>query len=318
MGQHSDQVGVLVTKTAWIFPGQASQKVGMGRDLYENTSLGKHYFDKANEIMGCDIQSIVFNGPEDRLKQTQYTQPAIYIVSSILGELLKNKGFRPDGVAGHSLGEYSALAIAEAFDFETGLILVKVRSESMAKAGKIENGTMGAIVGLDDDTVTALCDNYTEGGVVVAANYNSPGQVVISGSPKAVKSIMATAKESGARMAVELNVSGAFHSPLMAPACEPLAEKLSSLEIQDSIYPVFTNVAAKPVTTSPEIKDALIQQLENPVLWAKSILNMKLSGLESFFEIGPGKVLQGLNKRIDRQIPTSGIESLDQVEAFHV
>ena len=139
-----------------------------------------------------------------------------------------------------------------------------------------------------------------------------------TGSPKAVKSIMATAKESGARMAVELNVSGAFHSPHMTPACEPLAEKLSSLEIQDSIYPVFTNVAAKPVTTSPEIKDALIQQLENPVLWAKSILNMKLSGLESFFEIGPGKVLQGLNKRIDRQIPTSGIESLDQVEAFHV
>ena len=305
-------------KSAWLFPGQASQYVGMGKDIFDHTDLGKHYFECANDIMECDIQSIIFNGPKEKLKQTQYTQPAIYIVSVILGELLKEKGFTPNAVAGHSLGEYSALAVANAFDFETGLSLVKVRADSMAKAGENQEGIMAAIVGMNDEVVTDLCSNYSENGVVVAANYNSPGQVVISGSPEAVESVMDSAKASGARMTVQLNVSGAFHSPLMAPAREALADSLDSLEISDSLFPIFTNVDAEPITKGHEIKDSLIRQLENPVLWSKSILSMKDFGIESFTEVGPGKILQGLNKRIDRKIATQGVESLEQLEHFNV
>ena len=305
-------------KSAWLFPGQASQYVGMGKDIFDHTDLGKHYFECANDIMECDIQSIIFNGPKEKLKQTQYTQPAIYIVSVILGELLKEKGFTPNAVAGHSLGEYSALAVANAFDFETGLSLVKVRAESMAKAGVTQEGAMAAIIGIEDKTISELCSDYSGNGVVVAANYNSPGQVVISGSPEAVESVMDSAKASGARMTVQLNVSGAFHSPLMAPAREALADSLDSLEISDSLFPIFTNVDAEPITKGHEIKDSLIRQLENPVLWSKSILSMKDFGIQSFTEVGPGKILQGLNKRIDRKIATQGVESLEQVEHFNV
>ena len=305
-------------KSAWLFPGQASQYVGMGKDIFDHTDLGKHYFECANDIMECDIQSIIFNGPKEKLKQTQYTQPAIYIVSVILGELLKEKGFTPNAVAGHSLGEYSALAIANAFDFETGLSLVKVRAENMAKAGATQEGAMAAIIGIEDKTISELCSDYSGNGVVVAANYNSPGQVVISGSPEAVESVMDSAKASGARTTVQLNVSGAFHSPLMAPAREALAEMLDSLEISNSLFPVFTNVDAKPVIQGNDIKDSLIRQLENPVLWSKSIFSMKESGIESFVEVGPEKVLQGLNKRIDRKMLSQGVESLEQVKHFNV
>lgn len=304
--------------SAWLFPGQASQYVGMGKDIFDHTDLGKHYLECANDIMQCDIQSIIFYGPKEKLKQTQYTQPAIYIVSVILGELLKEKGFTPNAVAGHSLGEYSALAVANAFDFETGLSLVKVRAENMAKAGATQEGAMAAIIGIEDKTVSELCSDYSGNGIVVAANYNSPRQVVISGSPEAVQSIMESAKASGARMTVQLNVSGAFHSPLMAPAREALADSLDSLEISDSLFPVFTNVDAKPITEGHEIKDSLIRQLENPVLWSKSILSMKDYGIESFTEVGPGKILQGINKRIDRKIATQGVESLEQLEHFNV
>ena len=305
-------------KSAWLFPGQASQYVGMGKDIFDHTDLGKHYFECANDIMECDIQSIIFYGPKEKLKQTQYTQPAIYIVSVILGELLKAKGFSPNAVAGHSLGEYSSLSVANAFDFETGLTLVKIRAENMAKAGDTQEGAMAAIIGIEDKTVSELCSDYSGNGVVVAANYNSPGQVVISGSPEAVESVMDSAKASGARMTVQLNVSGAFHSPLMAPAREALAEMLDSLEIPNSLFPVFTNVDAKPVIQGNDIKDSLIRQLENPVLWSKSIFSMKESGIESFVEVGPGKVLQGLNKRIDRKMLSQGVESLEQVKHFNV
>jgi [acyl-carrier-protein] S-malonyltransferase len=188
----------------------------------------------------------------------------------------------------------------------------------MARAGLTQQGTMAAIVGLDDETVNSLCQQYKDEGSVVAANYNSPGQVVISGSPSAVKWAMESAKESGARMTVELKVSGAFHSPLMAPAREDLAEVLNSLEISNSSYPLFTNVDAKPVTKGSDIKDSLIRQLEHPLLWSKSILAMKHSGIESFLEVGPGKVLQGLNKRIDRTLPSQGIESFEQLEEILV
>ena len=302
----------------WLFPGQGSQYVGMGLDLKENSEKAKEYFDISNEIMNCDIQSIIFNGPEELLKKTEYTQPAIYIVSVITGYLLIDKGLKPTALAGHSLGEYSALAIGGAFDFTTGLKLVKSRSENMANAGMEKSGTMAALVGLDDETVINLCKSYEGNGVVVPANFNSPGQVVISGNINAVEWVIKSSKDAGARMAVELNVSGAFHSPLMSPARENLAEMINSLEISDTVYPVFTNVDAKPVTKAIDIKSSLIQQLENPVLWAKSILEMKNKGINHFIEVGPGKVLQGLNKRIDRSIISQGIDSITKLEQIDV
>ena len=302
----------------WLFPGQGSQYVGMGLDLKENSEKAKEYFDISNEIMNCDIQSIIFNGPEELLKKTEYTQPAIYIVSVITGYLLIDKGLKPTALAGHSLGEYSALAIGGAFDFTTGLKLVKSRSENMANAGMEKSGTMAALVGLDDETVINLCKSYEGNGVVVPANFNSPGQVVISGNINAVKWAIKSSKDAGARMAVELNVSGAFHSPLMSPARENLAEMINSLEISDTVYPVFTNVDAKPVTKAIDIKSSLIQQLENPVLWAKSILEMKNKGINHFIEVGPGKVLQGLNKRIDRSIISKGVDSITKLEQIDV
>ena len=302
----------------WLFPGQGSQYVGMGLDLKENSEKAKEYFDISNEIMNCDIQSIIFNGPEELLKKTEYTQPAIYIVSVITGYLLIDKGLKPTALAGHSLGEYSALAIGGAFDFTTGLKLVKSRSENMANAGMEKSGTMAALVGLDDETVINLCKSYEGNGVVVPANFNSPGQVVISGSIDAVEWAIKSSKDAGARMAVELNVSGAFHSPLMSPARENLAEMINSLEISDTVYPVFTNVDAKSVTKAIDIKSSLIQQLENPVLWAKSILEMRNKGINHFIEVGPGKVLQGLNKRIDRSIISQGVDSITKLEQIDV
>ena len=311
-------MGVKLVMIGWLFPGQGSQYVGMGLDLKENSEKAKEYFDISNEIMNCDIQSIIFNGPEELLKKTEYTQPAIYIVSVITGYLLIDKGLKPTALAGHSLGEYSALAIGGAFDFNTGLKLVKSRSENMANAGMEKSGTMAALVGLDDETVINLCKSYEGNGVVVPANFNSPGQVVISGNINAVEWVIKSSRDAGARMAVELNVSGAFHSPLMSPARENLAEMINSLEISDTVYPVFTNVDAKPVTKAIDIKSSLIQQLENPVLWAKSILEMKNKGINHFIEVGPGKVLQGLNKRIDRSIISQGVDSITKLKQIDV
>ena len=302
----------------WLFPGQGSQNDGMGLDLKKNSEKAEEYFDISNEIMNCDIQSIIFNGPEELLKKTEHTQPAIFIVSVITGYLLIDRGLKPTALAGHSLGEYSALAIGGAFDFTTGLKLVKSRSENMANAGMEKSGTMAALVGLDDETVINLCKSYEGNGVVVPANFNSPGQVVISGNINAVEWVIKSSKDAGARMAVELNVSGAFHSPLMSPARENLAEMINSLEISDTVYPVFTNVDAKPVTKDIDIKNSLIRQLENPVQWAKSILDMKSKGMNHFIEVGPGKVLQGLNKRIDRSIISQSVDSIKKLEQIDV
>ena len=301
---------------AFLCPGQASQKVGMGYDLYNNTELGKKYFDIANDVMNVDIKNIIFNGPEEKLKQTNYTQPAIYIVSVIIGELLINKGINPVCAAGHSLGEYSALTLAKSFDFVTGLELVKIRSEAMQNACKLNKGTMAAVIGLEDDKIIEICQSHENIGIVVAANFNAKAQVVISGELKAIKSIIPLMKEAGALKVLELNVSGAFHSPLMSSAKKILSDKLSSININNSSFPVYSNNTALPISNSNEIKNALIEQLDSPVLWHQSITRMIKDGVKNAIEVGPGRVLQGLTKRIDRSLNMNGVESLEKIVNF--
>jgi [acyl-carrier-protein] S-malonyltransferase len=306
-------------KNGWLFPGQASQKVGMGKDLFDKTELGKKYYTIANDILDIDIQSISFNGPGELLNKTKYTQPAIFIVSTIIGQIMIENGYSANGVAGHSLGEYSALAVSGAYDFESGLELVKLRSESMYNAGKTNPGTMAAIVGMSAREVENLCTkNNTSDNLVVAANYNTENQIVVSGHIESVEALIRTAKNNGAKMAVPLNVSGAFHSPLMTPAREELAAKLDSIDISDISIPLYTNVDAKPITKGRDIKDSLIRQLENPVLWYNSIEKMIRDGFNSFLEVGPGKILQGLNRKINNTIPTQGIQSHEDILNYEV
>ena len=311
-------MGFKTLKKSWIFPGQASQKIGMGLDLYENTDIGRNYYDLANDILGVDIKDISFNGPDEKLKITKFTQPAIFIVSTIISHLLLEKGHNPDGVAGHSLGEYSALAAAGGIDFETGLELVKVRSNSMDNAGKLIPGTMAAVIGMDRARVKELTQKLSSVQIVVAANYNTENQIVISGNIETVKDFIDIAKENGARMAIPLNVSGAFHSPLMKPAREELADKLDSIEITDINIPIYSNVNAKPTRKGSDIKKSLINQLENPVFWFDSINNMVSDGFSEFTEIGPGKVLCGLNKKINKDLFTNNIESYRELESYEI
>ncbi|MED5554361.1 MAG: ACP S-malonyltransferase [Candidatus Neomarinimicrobiota bacterium] len=305
-------------KNSWIFPGQASQKIGMGKDLFENTKIGKKYYEIANDLLDTDIQSVSFNGPEELLKKTKYTQPAIFIVSTIIGQIMIENGYSADGVAGHSLGEYSALVIAGAFDFVSGLELVKTRSKSMHNAGKINPGTMAAIIGMSTNEVENLCNRNSSDHLVVAANYNTENQIVVSGHIEAIENLINNAKEYGARMAVPLNVSGAFHSPLMIPAREELADKLDSVEISDISIPLYSNVDAKPITKGKDIKNSLIRQLESPVLWYNSIQQMIKDGYTSFIEIGPGKVLQGLNRKINSAVSTKGIQSYEDIINYEI
>jgi [acyl-carrier-protein] S-malonyltransferase len=305
-------------KTAWIFPGQGSQHVGMGEDLHERSELAKEYFEISKEILGFDIQSIIFNGPEDLLNKTKYTQPSIFITSVIIGKILIERGLQPFAVAGHSLGEYSALTVSDSVSFEKGLELVKVRSESMEKAGHLQSGTMAAIVGLEENEVQLICSSYKGRGLVVIANHNSPKQIVISGTSDAVIETIEKAKNQGAKLAMELKVSGAFHSPLMNPAKEALAKVLDSINFKDPQYPVFNNVNCKPIFSSNKIRNSLLEQLEKPVLWNKSIIEMKNFGVKSFLEVGPGKVLQGLNKRIDRSLISDGVDSFHKMDSFFV
>jgi [acyl-carrier-protein] S-malonyltransferase len=269
--------------------------------------------------LDIDIQSISFNGPGELLNKTKYTQPAIFIVSTIIGQIMIENGYSTNGVAGHSLGEYSALAVSGAYDFESGLELVKLRSESMYNAGKTNPGTMAAIVGMSAREVENLCTkNNTSDNLVVAANYNTENQIVVSGHIESVEALIRTAKNNGAKMAVPLNVSGAFHSPLMTPAREELAAKLDSIDISDISIPLYTNVDAKPITKGRDIKDSLIRQLENPVLWYNSIEKMIQDGFNSFLEVGPGKILQGLNRKINNTIPTQSIQSHEDILNYEV
>ena len=292
----------------------------MGHDLFTSSKVGKKYFDLANEIMDTDIQSIIFNGPEEKLKETQYTQPAIYIVSVILGHILLEEGQQPDMVAGHSLGEYSACTIAGSLTFETGLSLVKLRAESMQDAGTTNPGTMAAIIGMADEDVISMCNTISsDESVVVAANFNYPGQVVISGNINAVHETMAKAPDLGAKMAKELNVSGAFHSPLMEPAKKRLSAALDNIKINTATMPVYANVTAEPMIEADEIRSNLKNQLDCPVKWHETIDNMKTAGATEMMEVGPGRVLQGLTRRIDKKLTSKGVETLEQIkEIAHV
>ena len=290
---------------AYVFPGQGSQFAGMGQDLFNQSETAKKRFQQADEILGFSITDIMFNGSAEDLKETRVTQPAIFLHSVILAETLGNK-FQPDMVAGHSLGEFSALVAAGALPFEAGLKLVSQRANAMQKACELSAGTMAAILGLDDEIVERICNEIS--GIVVAANYNCPGQIVISGEVKAVEAACEKLTEAGARRAMILPVGGAFHSPLMEPAKNDLAKAIDEAVIQKPICPVYQNVLAKPITDPVEIKQNLIAQLTAPVKWTQTMQAMIADGATSVIEVGPGKVLQGLFKKVDRAFQTESAE----------
>ena len=289
-------------KTAYIFPGQGAQFVGMGQDLYNLNEQTKALFEKANDILGFRITDIMFNGTDEDLKQTNVTQPAIFLHSVILAKALGDK-FQPAMVAGHSLGEFSALVAAGALSFEDGLRLVSQRANAMQKACELQPSTMAAILGLDDETVEKVCAQVEE--VVVAANYNCPGQLVISGSIEGIDKACALLTEAGAKRALKLNVGGAFHSPLMEPAKVELQAAIEATDIQSPLCPIYQNVNAKAYIDPQEIKANLIAQLTGAVRWTQTVQNMLAEGAEAFVEVGPGNVLQGLVKKVDRQAQTS-------------
>ena len=303
-------------KTAFIFPGQASQFVGMAKDLYQTYEVAQSYFERANQILGFDLKTICLEGPEEELKKTSVTQPAIFVHSVIVNELLKKQNITAQGVAGHSLGEYSALVAADSFSFEDGLRLVQIRSNLMYESGKKFPGTMAAIIGLSAEQVNKVCQNASKYGIIQPANFNSPGQIAVSGDVAAVQKAIDLAKEMGARKAVELVVSGAFHSPLMDNARQGLQEALEKTAIHDAKVPLYANVTAKPVTSKKDIRELLFSQLTSPVLWQKSMENMITDGFDHFFEIGPGKVLTGLLKRINRQVPCKPVGTVEQIQAL--
>ena len=291
---------------AFVFPGQGAQFVGMGKDLYENNPVAKEMFDKANEILGFNITDLMFNGTDEDLRQTKVTQPAIFLHSVILAKTMGDD-FNPDMVAGHSLGEFSALVAAGALSFEDGLRLVSARAQAMQKACEKTPSTMAAVLALPDARVEELCASVTE-GVVVPANYNCPGQIVISGSIEGVDAACAKMLEAGAKRALKLKVGGAFHSPLMEPARAELADAIAHTDFHAPKCPVYQNVNAEPQTDPETIKKNLIAQLPAPVRWTQTIQNMIAAGADTFVEVGPGAVLQGLVKKISSEVATSGIQ----------
>lgn len=290
---------------AYVFPGQGAQFSGMGKDLYENSALAKQMFDQANEILGFDIQKIMFEGTDEELKQTKVTQPAIFLHSTILAACLGEQ-FQPAMVAGHSLGEISALVANKTLKFEDGLRLVYKRALAMQAACEAVPSTMAAILGLEDEVVEKICDSID--GVVVAANYNCPGQLVISGELSAVEKACAALTEAGAKRALLLPVGGAFHSPLMEPAREELAAAIEATTFSTPVCPVYQNVTASAVADPTEIKKNLVAQLTAPVKWTQTMQQMISDGASEVIEVGPGKVLQGLFKKVDRAFPCSSAE----------
>ena len=288
---------------AYVFPGQGAQFVGMGKDLYDNNPEAKELFEKANEILGFRITDMMFEGTEDDLKQTKVTQPAIFLHSVLLAKSLGDE-FKPDMVAGHSLGEFSALVAAGALSFEEGLKLVSKRAHAMQKACELRPSTMAAVLALPDDKVEALCAEIDD--IVAPANYNCPGQVVISGTMEGIDAACEKMLAAGAKRAMKLKVGGAFHSPLMQPAQEELAEAIAEAEFSTPVCPVYQNVDGKPHTDPEEIKANLIKQLTAPVRWTYDVEAMIADGADEFIERGPGAVLQGLVKKINRGVATSG------------
>lgn len=290
--------------TAYVFPGQGAQFPGMGKDLYENNAEAKALFDKADEVLGFSLSAIMFEGTAEELKETKVTQPAIFTLSVIMAKLL-GEDFKPTMVAGHSLGEFSALTAVGALDFESALKLVSARAMAMQKACEMKPSTMAAILGLTDEQVENICASTA--GVVVAANYNCPGQLVISGEIAAIEAACESAKEAGARRALVLPVGGAFHSPMMEPARAELAAAIEATEFHTPLCPVVQNSVAKAVSDPAEIKQNLIDQLTAPVKWTQSVQQMIASGVTDYVECGPGKTLQGLVKKIDRSTNVSGV-----------
>jgi [acyl-carrier-protein] S-malonyltransferase len=286
----------MSSKTAYLFPGQGSQSVGMAKDHYESNGVFKKMVDRADELLGFKLSDIMFDGPEESLKQTEFTQPAIFLHSVALFSTLNVK---PQAVAGHSLGEFSALVACGAISFEDALLIVRKRGKLMQKAGTDNPGTMAAVIGIADEKIDAICIEATQkaGKVVVPANFNSPGQVVISGYEEAIDVAVALFTDAGAKMVKKLPVSGAFHSPLMQPAFDGLKDGLEKLSISTPICPIFSNFTAESTTEPEIIRENVLQQLMNPVKWTQTLKNMESNGFTHFVEVGPGKVLQGLVKR---------------------
>jgi [acyl-carrier-protein] S-malonyltransferase len=288
---------------AYVFPGQGAQFTGMGKDLYERSAHARDFFEQANSILGFSISDLMFYGTEDDLKQTKVTQPAIFLHSTILADVL-GSSFKPDMVAGHSLGEISALVANRTLSFQDGLILVSKRASAMQKACEKTPSAMAAILGLDDKTVEEVCASVEE--IVVPANYNSPGQIVISGTIEGIDKAIEILKGKGAKRALKLPVGGAFHSPLMEPARQEFEEAISNTTFRRPVCPVYQNVNARPSADPEEIKANLVLQLTSPVRWTQTILNMIAGGATSFIEVGPGSVLQGLIKKINKDAVTEG------------
>lgn len=285
---------------AYVFPGQGAQFVGMGKDLYDNSPLAKEYFEKANDILGFRITDLMFEGTPEDLKQTRVTQPAVFL-HSVISALVLGDDFKPEMVAGHSLGEFSALVTSKALSFEDGLKLVYARAMAMQKACEIEPSTMAAVLGLSDEAVEEVCESI-KGLIVVPANYNCPGQLVISGSIEGIDKACELLKEKGAKRALKLPVGGAFHSPLMQPASEELQAAINATTFSTPICPVYQNVNAYPQTEAEAIKQNLIDQLTAPVRWTQTVKNMVTDGATEFFELGPGDVLKGLVKKISPEV----------------